>query len=447
MWKSLRIAASIGLTAIGICLAVGRPTLATVPGAPECPALQDRQDPDPEGDLDVDRAMAEATQLIAGEKFAEAVELYRRVIKKDANHAEAWHMLGYGLHVSGKLDEAIEAHTRAAAFEESEHATLRATSLYNLGCVHSLKNQPDLAFKFLDRAIDAGFRQLDYFSDDSDLDNIRGDKRFAGLVERVRNRGQRPLRAEDLAGQWTLIASEKAGAKSDTQQPPYVFEATGTEFRLPAPDGGEGFVMSYKIDTDSTPAQVDMEITAGPAVGGKAMGIIELKNGRLSLCYDPSGEKRPEKFATSAEDGFFLFRSERAKSGNPDETPKPMAMGADSLVGSWQVVSGRRAGEDVADDRLQAVITIDAGKITIPAGEESFVMGYSLDTSHTPATIDMEILAGPAPAGSKALGIVIREGDKVRLCYDPTATSRPEKFESSSENGFFLFEMKPDRKK
>ncbi|MEL7499394.1 MAG: TIGR03067 domain-containing protein [Planctomycetota bacterium] len=110
------------------------------------------------------------------------------------------------------------------------------------------------------------------------------------------------------------------------------------------------------------------------------------------------------------------------------------------LVGSWQVTKGVRAGEEVDGSRLP-VITIDKKSITIPAGAENFVMNYKLDDKNRPVKVDMAIAAGPAPEGSKALGIIKRQRKKLTLCYDPMGMTRPTKFESTSDNNFFLFEM------
>ena len=92
---------------------------------------------------------------------------------------------------------------------------------------------------------------------------------------------------------------------------------------------------------------------------------------------------------------------------------------------------------------MASVITIDEKLITIPVGPDSaFEMSYTIDADKTPATIDMKIEAGPAPEGS-ALGIIKMENGKFILCYDPTGTDRPDKFESTSEDGRFMFEMEP----
>ena len=117
------------------------------------------------------------------------------------------------------------------------------------------------------------------------------------------------------------------------------------------------------------------------------------------------------------------------------------------MVGTWNVTDGTRAGEKVAADRLAlAKITIEKDEITIPAGDDSFVMSYEINADTSPVEIDMTIESGPGPAGSVALGILKFEDGKFILCYNAAGGDRPKKFESSESNGNFLFAMEADKK-
>jgi hypothetical protein len=42
----------------------------------------------------------------------------------------------------------------------------------------------------------------------------------------------------------------------------------------------------------------------------------------------------------------------------------------------------------------------------------------------------------------KALGIIKWEGDTMQLCYDPMGQTRPTTFESTADNGCFMFTLK-----
>lgn len=438
------------LLAMSLCLSPGSsPGLARA-GGPIGETLRSpsrlqepEQEPEQEEDLDIDALMEQAQSLIDDGKFGDAAEIYRRITRANEELAPAWQLLGYCLHVSGKLDEAIEAHKRAASFTGSGDAEFRRLGLYNLGCAYSLKKEPDQAFEYLHQAVDAGFRDSSLLAEDADLESLRADPRFAEVVDRVKSGGARKFDPASLVGTWKLLSGEKAGEAIAAEATATLIEMTATEFRIPVPGADEGFVMSYRIDAAKKPMQIDMEITAGPAPPSKAPGIIEIKDGQLTLCYDPTGEKRPETFATSEENGCFLFRMKMEPKA---DKAAPAGKGdAAMLVGKWSVISGQRAGEEVSEDRLNVPITVDAKTITIPAGNDSFVMSYELDLTASPIAIDMEVVSGPAPAGSVAIGIVERTNDGFRLCYQPMGGDRPERFESTAENGCFLFVVKADK--
>ncbi len=131
----------------------------------------------------------------------------------------------------------------------------------------------------------------------------------------------------------------------------------------------------------------------------------------------------------------------KVKNGGKDPVLKPA-----DLVGSWKYTSGKRAGEDVAEDRLaMGGVKFAEDKLTIPAGPDSeFVMSYKLKAGKQFTEIDLSIESGPAPEG-KALGILKWENDELTLCYDPLGANRPTKFESTAENGFFMFVMKKEK--
>ncbi|HZJ71524.1 MAG TPA: tetratricopeptide repeat protein, partial [Planctomycetota bacterium] len=124
--------------------------------------------------------MVAARALFDAKKYAEAAEAFRAIVEKDPKNGEAWFDLGYSLHITGQLDQAIAAHTKAAEFP-----TYRAAALYNLGCAHALAGHADAAFEALNAAIDSGFNMLQTMQDDPDLKSLRTDPRYASLVARL----------------------------------------------------------------------------------------------------------------------------------------------------------------------------------------------------------------------------------------------------------------------
>jgi Flp pilus assembly protein TadD len=124
--------------------------------------------------------MAAANALFAAEKYAEAVEPFRAITEAQPQNGEAWFKLGYCLHATGRLDEALVAHAKAAEFPD-----YRAAGLYNLGCAHALKGNADAAFEALNKSIDSGFTELQLMLDDPDLKSLHADARWKALVERL----------------------------------------------------------------------------------------------------------------------------------------------------------------------------------------------------------------------------------------------------------------------
>lgn len=114
----------------------------------------------------------------------------------------------------------------------------------------------------------------------------------------------------------------------------------------------------------------------------------------------------------------------------------------EQLFGDWEYVTGVRAGEEVAKERLIGTVTISKESFKIPGGPEGdFVMSYKIDATKSPATVDFKIESGPTPEGA-AKGLIKAEGDSIWLCYEPMGGDRPEKLESTVENNAFLFELK-----
>jgi len=81
---------------------------------------------------------------------------------------------------SGSHDEGlrVDEHLSRLCPDESE-------VWYNLGCSYALVGRKDDAFSALNKAVDLGYCDYEWIVRDNDLDNLRGDPRFQGLVNRV----------------------------------------------------------------------------------------------------------------------------------------------------------------------------------------------------------------------------------------------------------------------
>ena len=65
---------------------------------------------------------------------------------------------------------------------------LAKTSAYNAACGHALLGETETAWEWLERAVDLGFRDVDYLEKDADLESLRSDKRYAELLNRIRSK-------------------------------------------------------------------------------------------------------------------------------------------------------------------------------------------------------------------------------------------------------------------
>ena len=118
---------------------------------------------------------------------------------------------------------------------------------------------------------------------------------------------------------------------------------------------------------------------------------------------------------------------------------KPGKLDPAKLVGDWAITESTKAGEKA--DKADGVVATTKEKMTLKAGDLTFVFGYKIDDKPAPMGIDLDLLE-PEMFKSKAKGIVKLDGDKLTLCYHPMGGDRPKGFESTKENGNYLFVMK-----
>ena len=178
-------------------------------------------------------------------------------------------------------------------------------------------NEKDKAFEYLEKSIVAGYQsadQVEHAKDDADFKNIKDDPRFDEMIAMMQNGGKRPdkkLSKKDLFGSWKVHMGMRAGSKVDASRLPTI-EISEKSFTIPAgPD--QKFVMSYKLDLDAKPIKVDFKIESGPVPTGEAKGIIKMEDGEMTLCYEPTGAKRPEKFNSTEANNHFMFKMKRNK--------------------------------------------------------------------------------------------------------------------------------------
>ena len=61
----------------------------------------------------------------------------------------------------------------------------RGLALYNITCAYSVTNDKQKALKYLEKAIAAGWNNLDHMESDPDMDNIRDEPEYSALLKRL----------------------------------------------------------------------------------------------------------------------------------------------------------------------------------------------------------------------------------------------------------------------
>lgn len=129
---------------------------------------------------DATRLASQMDSAMRAGQWEKVVTTSRALLEANPDHPQAWFNLGYSLHSTGKIEEALKAHEKA-----SEFAQFGAIAAYNAACANALLGHSDLAFTWLDKAVKKGFNDVQQVQSDADLDSLRSDPRLAALVTRL----------------------------------------------------------------------------------------------------------------------------------------------------------------------------------------------------------------------------------------------------------------------
>lgn len=106
---------------------------------------------------------------------------------RDRDEGSAWHRLGWTRHLLGREDEARMAWSRAILTLPPKDATSAGPGeLYNLACYLCLMGESDEALDVLERAIGAGYLDVQHAEHDEDFEAIKDDPRFKAVIQHMR---------------------------------------------------------------------------------------------------------------------------------------------------------------------------------------------------------------------------------------------------------------------
>ncbi len=141
--------------------------------------------------------MQEAQAHLQQQDWDSAIAAYRAITKEQPTNANAQFLLGYALHASGDLDNAILQHKKAAKMPQ-----VAGPASYNLGCAYALKGETDDAFETLRIAIDLGVRDINQFKNDPDLTSLRKDERWAPMLKSIKSLSEAETALHFWVGEW-----------------------------------------------------------------------------------------------------------------------------------------------------------------------------------------------------------------------------------------------------
>ena len=116
-----------------------------------------------------------------------------------------------------------------------------------------------------------------------------------------------------LEGDWTCayaVVDGKPMADAKAQ----ILRLTLTSKRYTTQMGPEVlFDSTYTTDTTKKPKEIEMIGTEGAMRGKSALGIYELQDDRLTICYTLPGKPRPTDFESRPGSGAYLVTWKRAE--------------------------------------------------------------------------------------------------------------------------------------
>src|SRR5690348_2560900 len=114
--------------------------------------------------------------------YATAEKLYSQLSQSNANVPRYWYRLGVAAQAQGEHQKALDAFEKAKS-----KGTPAFIADFNIACVYASMAETEKALDSLNAAVKGGFGQPEQMSSDSDLQSLRNDVRFTGLIEQARH--------------------------------------------------------------------------------------------------------------------------------------------------------------------------------------------------------------------------------------------------------------------
>lgn len=376
-----------------------------------------------------------------------------------------------GLTQAGKYKEALKLAKRARELHNS------GLTNYNIACIYALMEKPDKAFKYLNVAARLGFGDfsgnlVEQMENDSDLDSLRDDPRYAKALKKARKAGktdkpeqsdkpkksrkprkptEQDMSAQDRAvksGRLTqeLIAAAQAG-KLDK----------ALELALEADDLVDSGLSNYNVacmysllkETDKAFEYLDLAAGRGFNVGGRDMATQMERDSDLDFLRD---DPRYAKALKKTREHRTLDRQPLtvgSRVANRWKATAPKAYDGETKLPLLVVLHGYAGNmEEVTDtwkaaaDKAGVILLAPQGMWQLDDDGEQFHWGRDMDTieENVMESIDMAmdeyeiddeniILAGFSQGGWATWSLALRSPDTfagiipVGGLYEPESSS------------------------
>lgn len=140
-----------------------------------------------------------ARKLLRAEKYGEAADRFKKLVDTNRFDGEAWSQYGYCLHAERKYDEALKVYARAI-----ELGVNRPGNLYNSACALALQGKKEEALARLQLALEARFSEQPTLEADSDMDSLRGERKFAELTGLTKGLKDKVAATREAGWAWDL---------------------------------------------------------------------------------------------------------------------------------------------------------------------------------------------------------------------------------------------------
>jgi adenylate cyclase len=109
-----------------------------------------------------------------------AIPVYERHVRLNPDDYNAWVELANVYWMAGRVPEALAETEKLSAVE-----SLDGSALYNLACLYLHLQDTERCMTMLRRSVEKGFRGIEHFKRDPDLDTLRGREEFEALLREL----------------------------------------------------------------------------------------------------------------------------------------------------------------------------------------------------------------------------------------------------------------------